>query len=56
VSLVTFPANSRSIVERVKDNRPAIDALASWIRSMKDTAETEQLRSALRSLRTRVRA
>jgi HK97 family phage prohead protease len=54
VSLVTFPANPEAIVERVKDNRPAIDALASWVRSMKETAEGEQLRMALRSIRVRV--
>jgi hypothetical protein len=61
VPLVTFPANPAAIVERVKDNAPAIEALASWIRSMKQTAEAEQLRSAMqrltaiRAIRTRVR-
>lgn len=53
VSLVTFPANPQAIVERVKDNRPAIEALASWVRSMKETSEGEQLRLALRSMRVR---
>lgn len=63
VSLVTFPANSRSIVERVKDNRPAAEALSNWITEMlhaarneKERNDAEQLRSAFRLLRTRVRA
>ena len=61
VSLVTFPANPAAIVERVKDNAPAMEALASWIRSMKDAADAEQLRkamqrlTAIRAIRTQVR-
>jgi uncharacterized protein len=55
VSLVTFPANPDAIVERVKDNNPVIAALASWVRSMKETSEGEQLRLALRSMRVQVR-
>jgi phage head maturation protease len=58
VSLVTFPANPMAIVERVKDNSPAIEALSNWLRSMKHTAETERLGSALASMqamRARIR-
>jgi Escherichia/Staphylococcus phage prohead protease len=61
VSLVTFPANPEAVVERVKDNAPAIEALANWIHSMKNAVEAEQLRSAMqrlaaiRSIRAQVR-